>query len=164
MCDPTVALVASIASAGATAYGAYQQSAAEKAAAKYNAAVAQNQAADARRRGEEEAIRRQRDARRLAGRQRTTFAANGIDISAGTAGDIVDETNFFGLVDATTARNNAAREAAGFTSEANLYRTQARSANPLAAAGVSLIGSAGAVADRWGKFRNNRVPTASGER
>ena len=160
---PTIALVATVASAGATAYGAYQQSAAEKAAAKYNAAVANNQAADARRRGEEEAIRKQREARRLAGAQRTSFAARGIDISAGTAGDIIDETNFFGLVDADTARNNAAREAMGFTNEANLYRTQARNANPLAAAGVSLLGGAGSVADRWTKFRNNRVPTVSGE-
>jgi len=157
MCDPTVALVATVASAGAQAYGAYQQSAAEKAAAKYNAAVANNQAADARRRGEEEAIRKQRDARRLAGAQRTSFAARGIDISAGTAGDIIDETNFFGLTDATTARNNAAREAAGFTSEANLYRTQARNTNPLAAAGVSLIGGAGSVAQSWDRFKKGRV-------
>lgn len=158
MCDlSTAALVATVASAGAQAYGAYQQSAAEKAAAKYNAAVAQNQAADARRRGEEEAIRKQREARRLAGAQRTSFAARGIDISAGTAGDIIDETNFFGLTDATTARNNAAREAAGFTSEANLYRTQARNANPLAAAGVSLLGSAGTVAQQWGRYKKGMV-------
>ena len=157
MCDPTAALVATVASAGFQAYGAYQQSAAEKAAAKYNAAVANNQSADARRRGEEEAIRKQREARRLAGAQRTSFAARGIDISAGTAGDIIDETNFFGLTDATTARNNAAREAMGFTNEANLYRTQARNANPLAAAGVSLVGSAGSVAQSWDRFKKGKV-------
>ena len=45
----------------------------------------------------------------------------------------------------------------GFTNEANLYRTQARNANPLAAAGISLIGNAGSVAQQWGRYKKGKV-------
>jgi hypothetical protein len=148
-----VPLALAVGSAVAGAYGRYQQASAEQAAAKYNARVAEVQAANARRRGEEEAMRVQRAARKIAGTQRTAYAARGLDIGYGTAGDVVDETNFFGVADAATARENAAREATGFASQASMFRTEAKNTSPLAAAGISLIGRAPLVADRWTQYR-----------
>lgn len=159
MCSVPLALTTL--AAGVSAYGAYQQAEAEQEAAKYNARMANLQAQNAQRRGEEEAAKIQRQARQLAGTQRATFAARGIDISSGTPSDIIDETNFFGQVDAATARENAAWESFGYQSESAMYRNQANSISPVRAAGISLIGSAPAVAKEWERYNAGRKNTAS---
>lgn len=153
----------SLASAGMSAYGMYQQSRAAKDMANYNAQIADNnaktaeiQAQDALKRGDEDANAIRRNADMLKGSQRASMAAKGLDLAEGTAAELQDQTDFFSLVDQQTARGNAAKHAWGirvqggnYNSEAAMQRASARSINPGFSAATSLVGSAGQVADRW---------------
>lgn len=154
MCSPFIAL-ASVA-AGANAAGAYQQAATQKAMAEYqakvsanNATMAENQARDAKTRGDLEAFSALRKAEQLKGSQKTALAASGLDISSGTPMDLLESTEIMGEVDANTIRSNAAREAWGYTVEAQNYRNSAamsrataKATKPWQSAGLSLLGSA----------------------
>lgn len=159
----TISTVGSIATAGMGALGAYNQARAQQGMARYNAAVADNnaqmaewQAQDALRRGDEEAAAVRRQADQLKGSQRATMAAKGLDLAEGTAAELQDQTDFFGLIDQNTARGNAQREAwaarqqgQNFRSEAAMQRTTASNISPGMAVATSLLGSAGSVSDRW---------------
>ncbi|AOS80265.1 hypothetical protein Q5W_15450 [Hydrogenophaga sp. PBC] len=164
MCEPTTLAIAGLAISG---YGAYQGAQSQKAQATYNAQVADNNAKtseyaaqDAIRRGDEEAAAIRRNADMLKGSQRASMAARGLDLAEGTAAELQDQTDFFSFADQATARNNAQREAwairnqgANYRSEAGMQRATARGINPTLAAGTSLLGGAGQVADRWYKNR-----------
>lgn len=171
MCEPvTIALMA--ASAVASARGAYVQSKAARGQSRYQAGVARNNAtmaeyaaADAIARGGEAANRSNQQYRQLRGRQVAAMAANGIDIGgSGSALNILEDTDVMASIDATTIRNNAARQAWGYQVEGQNYRTSAGmydatadAENPLLSAGTSLLGSAaqigfmGKQAGYWGK-------------
>lgn len=153
MCIPVMAaaLIASAVAGGVSAYGQYQQGKAQEQIAKNNAVVAGYQAQDASRRGEEEAMRIRRQASQLRGQQRARFAAGGLDLSEGTPGDIIDQTDFFGQVDQNTARYNAGLEAWGHRARASNLRAEGANA---AVAGrtqafSTLLSTAGSVADKW---------------
>lgn len=150
MCEPvTLALMA--AGTAMTAYGQYQQGQAANDAAKYNAKMAEYGAQDAQRRGEEEAAAIQRKAASLKSSQRVSLASRGLDIGYGTAGDLQDQTDFFGQMDASTARSNAAQQAWSYRSQGQLARAEGRAAayqGALGAAGTLLSG-AGQVASKW---------------
>lgn len=155
MCEPTTILLAASTVAGA--YGAYSSSQAAKAQAEYQADVAQANAImagyqreDALRRGEEEAQLAARQAERMRGTQVARLASNGLDITSGSSLSILEDTVFFGAQDAQTIRNNAAREAWGYSVQADnalassqMYTSAARAQNPARAAGLSLLSSAG---------------------
>lgn len=145
------------AAAVAMAGSAYQASASQKAQAKYQGKVADNNALmaeyarqDANQRGGEAAVKAQQETRRLRGAQVTRLAANGLDLNSGTAAAILDDTDYFGQQDAQAIRNNAARQAWGYqvegqnlTSSAEMYRATAAAEKPWASAVTSLLGSAG---------------------
>lgn len=155
MCEPTTILLAASAVAGA--YGAYSSSQAAKAQAEYQSDVAQANATmagyqreDALRRGEEEAQLAARQAERMRGTQVARLASNGLDITSGSSLSILEDTAFFGAQDVQTIRNNAAREAWGYSVQADnerassqMYSSAARAQNPTRAAGLSLLSSAG---------------------
>lgn len=132
-----------------SAYGSYQQSRAQQAQLNYQAEMADLQAKDAISRGEDESIELGRRARQLRGEQEATMAARGLDISSGSPLDILRQTDYFGIVDQTQARNNARREAAGFQQQAAGSRAAASSINPLFEAGGSLLSGFGQVASQW---------------
>lgn len=150
MCEPvTLALMA--AGTAMSAYGQYQQGQAADDAAKYNAKMADYGAQDAQRRGEEEAAAIQRNASSLKSAQRAAQAARGLDVSYGTAADLQDETDFFGQMDAATARYNAAQQAWNYRAQGSLARAEGRAAKyegMLGATGTLLSG-AGQVASKW---------------
>lgn len=152
MCEPaTIALIATAASTVVGAYGQYQQGQAANDAAKYNAKMSEYAAQDAQRRGEEEAAAIQRKAASLKSSQRASQAAKGLDVSYGTAGDLQDQTDFFGQMDASTARSNAAQQAWNYRAQGTLARAEGRSAayqGMLGATGTLLSG-AGQVASKW---------------
>lgn len=152
MCEPTtIALIAMAAGTAVNTYGQYQQGQAEKDAARYNAKMAEYGAQDAQRRGEEEAAAIQRKAASLKSSQRAAQAARGLDISYGTAQDLQDETDFFGQMDAATARSNAAQQAWNYRAQGKLARAQGKAASyqaKLGAAGTLLTGI-GQVAGKW---------------
>lgn len=117
--------------------------------AEQNARLAEAQAEDATKRGAKEASRLQRQTRGVIGAQRAALAAQGIDISSGTAADIQAETAQFGIDDASTIRQNAIREAYGFQREAINTRAQgqfdrisarSQASSTLLTGGLSAIG------------------------
>lgn len=163
MCEPTsVLVVASMVAAGASAY---QASSARKAGAEYDAAVARNnaqvaqwKAADAEDRATTNAMNIGRHVNDTRGKQSAALAANGLDIGFGSAAGSLEKTDYFGLVDQKTAIENGNNEAWGLRQQASQYKTQAEwssskagAENPWLSAGMSMLGSAGSVADKWGK-------------
>lgn len=149
----TASLYSSMAGAGLSAYGQYQQAQAAKDAAKYNQKVSEIQAADARDRGvyEQEALGRKIGAMR--GQQRANMAANGVDLSSGTPADVLEQTDYYGLEDQRTLATNIEREAAGYSNRARLAGMQADSINPDLSAAGSLLTNAGTVADKWYRYK-----------
>lgn len=163
MCDVVTAL--SAASMAFGAYSSYQQSQAQKASYEYQSAVARNnaitaeyQAQDALKRGEIAEEQQRRRTAMLKGSQTARLAANGIDISEGSALQILSDTDWMGEQDALTVRDNAAREAWGFReqgrnyqSNSNMLSARADAENPLLAGATSLMTNpaTGVVAGKW---------------
>lgn len=89
-----------------------------------NAQMAELQAQDAVKRGNKEAAGHLKKTRGMVGSQRAAIAAQGIDVSEGSAMDIQTETMEMGIADAQTIRNNARREAFGFRTQSSNYLAQ----------------------------------------
>lgn len=126
-------LVAGGASALAGGANAYVQSQAVKGQSRYqagalreNARLSERGATDALARGTEAETRHLRDVGLLVGRQRASFAGQGVDISQGTPAELQRQAMEFGLDDARTIKVNALREAFGYRSQAQGLRTQAK--------------------------------------
>ena len=169
----TVAAVGTVAVAGMVASAAMQgvqsssQSAAQQNAADYNAQVANNNAIIASQQrsttlqqGELEAQNAMRKQASIIGDQRAQMSANGIDLTQGSAQDILASTKFLGGIDVNTIQSNAARQAWGYSvqgmndkSTANLETWKANSINPsqigAMAAGSSLLSSIGSAASSY---------------
>lgn len=139
----------------AAAYSAKEQADAQKAALEYNAAVSANEAimagyekqAEAERGVQEELDLRQKT-RRLKGTQISEMAAAGLDLSEGSAADILAGTDYMGEVDALRIRDDSMKrqwaieeKGKGRTSEALFQRTAASRISPTRAAGLSLLQS-----------------------
>lgn len=157
-----LALAASVVGAGVSAYGAYQTSKAGKAAADYNAELGNIKARDAVTRGENEQQRVGAQQASVRARQSANMAANGLDLSSGSPLSVLEQTDYYGLQDQYTVANNANREAWGYRASAAGDAAAARAANPAMAAGASLLGSAGQVADRWYRYSAGGVGSLRG--
>lgn len=132
MCNPAIFMVASTV---LTAAGGYQQAQAQKAEARYDAAVAQNNAKVADNQantelqiGNIEEEQQRRKVRQMLGAQRVALAANNVELSSGSALDLQTETAGFGEEDALTIRANAARRAWGYQVDAGNSRAAAEGA------------------------------------
>jgi hypothetical protein len=169
----TLAIIAAAASAGTSAVGqvqagraagragrAQQQVAESEAAlADYNAHIADLQAPDAIERGAEQESRFRTQVRDLVAKQRTGFAAGGIDVNYGSAAAVQADATMLGELDARTIRTNAIREAWGFQVQGEDLRRRAqitrmggvmaveegrqRAAGAYLGAATSLIGAGG---------------------
>ena len=153
MCDP---LTIAVTSAAVSAKGAYDQAKSAKDTANYNASVAEMQAQDARARGDDEASRVRRQNAQLAGAQRASFSAKGIDFGDGSAGDAMDQTDFFSQVDQNTARDNAKREVWNLRARKAGYEYEARTARPGQAAFTTLLAHAPTVHDKWTAYKKGK--------
>lgn len=152
MCEvATIATVASAVSGTAAVVGAYQQGQAAKAMGRNNQIMAEYAAQDALRRGDAEAAAVQRRASQVQGAQRAALAAKGLDINAGTAGELQDQTDFFSQVDQSTARTNAARDAWSARVQGANARAQGDAAARQGTTGAfaTLLGTGAQVADKW---------------
>lgn len=121
-------------------------------------------------RGQEEAGRIGLRAGQIKSAQRAAMAANGIDLSVGSAAEVQASTEFMRQQDVNTVMANAARSAWGYRVQAINERTQGSNAqvaamaargnangmNPYAAG----IGSGLTVAARW--YSKNSTATTSG--
>lgn len=91
--------------------------------------IGERLATDATARGEESVFALRADVARLMGRQRTAFAASGVDMTQGSAKAIRRETADFAERDVRQLRLNAAREARalrmGAEAQASQFQSQA---------------------------------------
>ena len=161
-----VAVGVAVVGAAMSGYGMYQQSQAQKAQAEYQSAVARNNqiigeqnAADARKRGELEANKHREKVQALKGSQKAAMAAGGFEIDSGSNLDVLSDTAQLGELDALTILNNAEREAyqhkvAAMNSgaQANLYGMAADAQNPLLSGSTALIGGLGNAAGAYARY------------
>jgi hypothetical protein len=104
---------------------------------------------------------RQEQASRLRGAQvkssqRAAMAANGIDLSEGSAQNVLNTTDYFNEMDANTLAANATRSAWGYRTQATNYmndalskRSSADAISPAMGAASSLLTGGSQVADKW---------------
>lgn len=142
MCGPVPIMIAGMVM---SAMSSYQQSKAQQASMDYQSEVAHNnaitaeyQAQDAVKRGEVAEAEQRRRTSMMKGSQTARLAANGLDISEGSALNILSDTDWMGEQDALTVRDNASREAWGlrqqgqnYQSNSNMFRATADAQNPL---------------------------------
>lgn len=108
------------------AYSSYEQGKYLDSVSKVNAGISRQAARDALERGSLEADEQRKQTQQVIGSQRTAYAANGIDVNTGTAGQVQNDTAALGELDALTIMNNAAREAYGYEVQAIDQRQQGR--------------------------------------
>ena len=143
-----------------TGYSTYSQANAQQQAAKYqsqvnanNAIIAGQQRSAAIQQGQIETENNQLQQAQILGQQKATLAANGVDLSSGSAVDQLATTRFLGAQAINAIQANAARAAWGYQVQAGseqgqsaLSAWQANSNNPLAlasfASATSLLNSA----------------------
>lgn len=157
------ALTASQAALGL--YGTYAGAENTKAQAEYqagvadvNAKMAEGQAREAESVGYAAAQKVGRKVAEMRGAQQVALADAGLDPKTGTPATLVDAAGYFGGIDVQTTASNAGKSAWGYEQEAENYRSAGRSyrryagaQNPMLAAGLSLIGSTGDIAEKWVK-------------
>lgn len=151
------------ASLGLTAIGTGVQTAGILSQAKHrqrilrrNAALAEEQAEDAKKRGREAETRHRMAVLQLSGRATTAMAASGVEIGSGTPASLLEEIDVMGELDALTIRSNAEREAWGYRAQAGGYRAQAGLAGRAGAYGAatSLLAGASTMANQWYQYRH----------
>ena len=173
----SVAVVSAVTSATMQGVQASQNSDAQKQAADYNAQIANNNAITASQQrsstlqqGELEAQNAMRKQASTIGDQRAQMAANGIDLTQGSAQDILASTKFLGGIDVNTIQSNAARQAWGYSvqgmndkSAANLETSRANSINPsqigAMSAGTSILSSIGSAATYYAAGGGAKAPS-----
>lgn len=159
MCSPSatelsqIGLYSSIVGGVASTAGSVGNAITTRRTANANAALSDQQAADALARGQSDEFNSRLKTAQLKGTQVAGMAANGVALNSGSPLDVLTSTDVMGAVDANTIRDNAARESYGHKMQAANYRAQASASNPWAAGFTSLIGAGGAVADRWYKYK-----------
>ena len=159
MCEPTTIMMGVGLVMGAV--GQVQQGKQAKATAKYNAAIESQRAADTEERGRNEEARIRREGEGAKGRQIAQLAANGIEISTGSASDLIADTAMMTELDALTVRSNTEREAAGLRSSSESLLAQGSNAQSNANFGAagSLISGAASVNSQWTKYNANKTTT-----
>lgn len=122
----TAIAIGSLIVAGVSAYKQHQAQKQAGDAAKeigdFNAAVAEAQAVDASRRGEEDVSAFRRQVRSLIGTQRAGYAGQNVEVSSGSAADVQADARRLAASDIERLRRNAEREAQGFKDEAQNAR------------------------------------------
>lgn len=145
----TATYVLAAVSAATAAYAGYTQAQTSKKIAHHNAEVADIGAADALKRGEQAKIDARKRGSQIEGQQRTALASRGLDLSEGTANDILGQTDFFTQSDVATAGTNAKKEAWAKEAQATNFQLQEDGINPGLTLAGSLLSGSSSVADKW---------------
>jgi hypothetical protein len=126
MCEPlTLAAVGTtLGAAGISAYSQYSAGQAQQKIAENNAMMAGWQQQDAMRQGAESAAAARAEGARVVGAASAAVAANGIDSSSGSMANLFAASYSNAELDAVSEKNNAARRAWGFDTEAQNDRAQ----------------------------------------
>lgn len=123
-------------------YSALSANAQERYAARVatqNARMENERARDAIERGTKDAQRFQRQAGQEMGQQNAALAANGIDLTFGSAADVRGDTAMFAREDTATIYENAFREAKGYEINAANFLAE-RKASKMRAKGALIEG------------------------
>lgn len=162
MCDPgTLAITAAVLSAAGTATSAMSQASQyryEARIADANKRAENAKVQDAMQRGQIEERNAARRQSALIGAQRAAMAANGIDLSFGSAAETLGDTAMMAQEDRGTIRENTRREQMGYDINAANYAMKAKAARGAASgaliSGLFQVGStlAGA-ASRMGSIK-----------
>lgn len=163
MCAPPaiLALGAAVVSAAGTAYGgmaANAQGKYEAKVAEQNARLASEQSRDALERGQIERQRLDREYSQTAGAQRAAMAANGVDLSYGSAAGVQQDTAMMRAEDRGALDRNIYNEMRGLDINAANYRSQAQASrmkgkNAMIGSFISAGGSLLSGASQFGKAR-----------
>ena len=155
-----------ISSAFGSYYGAQaQQSNLETQAvlADTNARIAELGAQSVLRQGQREVGRVTMQAGQLKSRQRASMAANGVDLTEGSAAELQDSTDIMKEIDSATVEMNSIRSAWGYRTQGVSQQNQADGArasasgiSPFGRAATSLIGSATNVASSWYDYKRTQ--------
>ena len=127
-----VGTVTGIATGVVGGVSAYQQGKAQQAQYNYqakvneeNAKIAQENANVQRQQGIEEARLQRIKAASTIGAQKTAMAANGVDVTQGTAVDVISDTAAMGELDALQTQYNYEMKARGYEAQAGNFQNQA---------------------------------------
>lgn len=151
----TAGIVLSGANTASQVVAQRQQANAITASSNFDTQVANVNAADAVARGTTDAQLRDLRGRQAIGAQRAGLAASGIDANVGTPAGLQEDEAKFSELDQQMIRNNAAREAYGFTANAGfnaLGAQQQASAVRQQSVNTLLTGAA----DAYGRYRGSR--------
>ena len=139
----------------------------QSAIAEFNADASDRLAEDAIARGDLAAGHVERQSRALQGKQKAALGARGVNLDVGTPLDILVGTTIVGEVDQATVKENAKREAFGFTTQGLNYRSKssvhkgvADATNPLMAGTTSALGAASTVGGSWGAWSQKNPNSA----
>ena len=137
-----------------------------------NALKAQQNADDKRQEGIEEARMSRLKAAQKVGLQQSALAANGIDVSEGTALDIIEDTSAMGELDALTTQYNYEKQALAYEEQANNFNNQANldvfagqnayrsGVMNAVTSGINGLGQTASVASKW--YGNNSSANING--
>lgn len=157
MCEPVTIGVMAV-GAIASAYAAKSAARNQEKAAKFNAKMAQLAKVDAIRRGQvAEQLERQKTSA-LVGHQKALLAGSGAAIGEGVTALIIEDTLATGELNALQARNNGAREAWGYETQAAQFGFEADAARQQGgvAFGASLLGGASQIAGTHQQYKTAR--------
>lgn len=137
-----------------SAYSMLQNGRAQAAAAARTAAAQEEAARRALEAGEEKSDKTRRKAALLAGQQKISNAANGVDLGSASALDLLDDTALLAEADAFAIRENARSSATNFSQSAANSLAQGASANSQGTFGAlgTLLTSASKVGKRWAPY------------
>jgi hypothetical protein len=112
-----------------SAYGKLKAGREQQKMFEQNAQFADWQAADAFDRGAVNEKRQRQTTEQVIGAQRTSLAAQNVDVNQGSSLDVQADAAYLGELDALTIRNNAAKEAYGYQVQAKDLRQRGKYAN-----------------------------------
>lgn len=138
-----------LAAGAVSAYAGYTQQQTQKKIASHNADVADVEAADALKRGEQSKIDARKRGSMIEGEQRAALSSRGLDLSEGTANDILGQTDFFTQSDIATAGTNANKEAWAKESQSTNFQLQEDGINPGLTLAGSLLSTGSNVSGKW---------------
>lgn len=152
MCNPAVIpLIAMGVSAVAGAVGKKKEGDSAANAAKANAAAAYEQSNDALIRGADEETRYRRSIAQLASSQKAAFGARNVAVK-GTPQQLLDDTAYWGEVDAQQIRQNAGKASRAYAKQGGLYEKAGRNAKSMGGLGFGGTLLTGA-AQAYGSFK-----------
>lgn len=136
--------------------------------AEHNARMAEMGARQALFSGQRQAAARSLQAGQLLSAQKAAQAANGVDLSVGSAAELRAGTEIFKEADVNQIEANALMQAWGYRTQAADYRAQAgmaraSSPSPALAAGATLLTGAGSVADSWYRLQKSGALAGGGK-